>query len=201
SSVAYSSGYLLYVRGGALVAHPFDAGTLRFSGDPFPVAENVALTGEEGPTGYAAFSVASDGVLAYRAGGPRTDAHASAFGSQEQPAYAYGWRDQLIWFDRHGKRLSTVGTQGQFDEPALSPDGKSVIVDAPGQPGKGNDIWILELSRAILSRVTFRSANDSSAQWSPDGSRVVFASNASNPLGFHDLYLKSLAGGSEEELL
>jgi Tol biopolymer transport system component len=200
SSVAYAApGYLLYVRAGTLMAHPFDAGGLRLSGNPFPVAENVELVGEEGPTGYAAFSVASDAVLAYRAGGPGAGVY--AYGSKEQLPYAYGWRDQLTWFDRHGKRLAIVGPQGQFDEPSLSPDEKRVVLDAPDQPGKSNGIWALELSRATLSRVTFGPASETSAQWSPDGNRLAFASNASNPLGFHDLYLKSLTGSSDKELL
>src|SRR5262249_37210222 len=119
SAVAYApAGYLLYVRAGTLMAHPFDAGALRFSGDAFPVAESVEAAGAEGPAGYAPFSVASNGVLAYRAGGNDIS----------------DFRDQLAWFDRGGKRLATVGPQGQFDEPALSPDGKRVALDAPGQP-------------------------------------------------------------------
>lgn len=186
SSVAYAPpGYLLYVRAGILMAHPFDAGALRFLGEAFPIAEGVEAAGSEGPAGYAAFSVASDGVLAYRAGANDVS----------------DWRDQLAWFDRGGKRLATVGPQGQFDEPALSPDGKRVALDAPGQPGKANNIWMLELSRAVVSRITFRPTNETSAQWSPDGNRLAFASNFANRFGLHDLYVKSLTGASGEEEL
>jgi len=186
SAVAYAApGYLLYVRAGTLMAHPFDAGALRFTGDAFPLAEGVEAAGAEGPAGYAAFSVASDGVLAYRADGSDTSE----------------WKDQLTWFDRGGKRLATVGPQGQFDEPALSPDGKRVALDAPGQPGKANNIWMLELSRAVVSRVTFRPTNETAAQWSPDGNRLAFATNFANRFGLHDLYVKSLTGASGEEEL
>jgi hypothetical protein len=35
----------------------------------------------------------------------------------------------LVWFDRSGKRLATVGEPGRHTRPALSPDEKQVAVD------------------------------------------------------------------------
>src|SRR5262249_42125952 len=94
SSAAYSEapsgmGYLLFVRGGALMAQPFDAGKLRLSGGAFPVAEQVG----HDRMSLGSFSVSENGVLVY------DSTHAAE-------------ASQWVWFDRAGKRLGTVGEPG-----------------------------------------------------------------------------------------
>src|SRR6185503_727739 len=109
SSPVYSPpGYLLFVRGNDLYAQPFDAGKLRLAGDPFPVAQNIPVIGDSGPTALGAFSVSRNGTLLYRTGGG-------------PELY------QFEWFDRSGKSLGTVGPPGEYAEPALSPDEKRVV--------------------------------------------------------------------------
>ena len=39
SNAAYASGHLLFARERMLMAQPFDEGSARFTGDPFPIAE------------------------------------------------------------------------------------------------------------------------------------------------------------------
>ena len=56
------AGYLLYARGGALLAHPFDARGRRFTGEPLAIADGIRT----GSGGQAHFSVSDRGVLAYR---------------------------------------------------------------------------------------------------------------------------------------
>ena len=59
-------GYLLFVRGSALMAQRFDLRRLVLTGEPVPVAERVLPA----PTvRFAPFSVSSSGVLTYRSGG------------------------------------------------------------------------------------------------------------------------------------
>ena len=60
------------------------------------------------------------------------------------------------------------------------------------------DVWLLELGRGVLSRFTFDPAIDVFPIWSPDGSRIVFASNRKGPF---DLYQKPAIGAGTEELL
>ena len=84
------------------MAQPFDSRKLELSGEPFPIAEQVAEAEFVGP----AFSVSGNGVLAYRSGG--------AEGNTE-----------LVWFDRSGKRLQSVGDPAVYSNPALSPDEKA----------------------------------------------------------------------------
>jgi hypothetical protein len=78
-----SNGHLLYVRAGTLVAHRFDAGSMRLKGEPMAVADNVFTFT---PTGAAAFSVSENGVLVYR--------------QSQTPS-------RLKWLDRAGRELTT----------------------------------------------------------------------------------------------
>ena len=82
---------------------------------------------------------------------------------------------QLAWFDRQGRQLENVGPAGgQF---ALSPDEKRVAFarTEPGAPRA--DIWTLEISTGITSRLTTDPAGELEPVWSPDSQTVLFASN------------------------
>jgi hypothetical protein len=79
------TGYLLSVRAGAILAHPFDPSSLRILGEPLAV---VARTYSFFPTGAADFSVSNNGMLAYR---------------------RYQSRSQLAWVSRRGEVMSTIG--------------------------------------------------------------------------------------------
>jgi Tol biopolymer transport system component len=170
-----SSGKLLFTRQGTMFAQDFDAVRLTLNGNPFPVAEQVAVNVE---FGSAAVSASTNGLLAYRAG----------------PAE----RRQLTWIDRSGREVGKVGspdTAGPWG-PSMSPDGRYIAltrtVDANG------DIWLLETARGVLRRLTFDAANDVGPIWSPDGSRIVFSSNRD---GVVNLYEKPASGTGDEKLL
>jgi serine/threonine protein kinase/Tol biopolymer transport system component len=178
SRAAYSqAGYLLFMRGRQLLAQRFNERSLELSGDPLPIAEPVGfLPG----AGHAVFSISETGVLAYGQGG-------------SNPNLA-----QLVWVDRTGKELNAVGSPGQYTDHTLSPDERQVAV-ARRDPETGtNDIWSIEIARGTMSRLTFDPANDRTPLWSPDGTRVVFASNRT---GYFDLYQKSAKGESPDQLL
>jgi Tol biopolymer transport system component len=64
-------------------------------------------------------------------------------------------------------------------------------------PSVLDDIWVLDLVRGGASRLTFDSAADFPV-WSPDGSRIAFASNRDGNL---NLYQKASNGTGNEELL
>ena len=56
------SGFLLFPRGNALVAQPFDAKYLRTSGEPVTIADQVASNDN---VDYASFTASANGLLAY----------------------------------------------------------------------------------------------------------------------------------------
>lgn len=160
-------GYLFFIRQGALMVQPFDAGTLRLSGQATPVAENVV---QNFVVFRSSFTVSDNGLLAYEAGGK---------GAGEL---------QLTWVDRSGKPVGKVGEPGEYYTPRISPDGTKLafcIRDA-----NGNNVWIEDLARGVKTRLTF-SSNDLSPVWSPDGKTIVFESGRRKLI---QLYLKAADG-------
>jgi serine/threonine protein kinase/Tol biopolymer transport system component len=173
SQAQYASGHLFYAEGRTLFARPFDPDALEFRGDPVPVAEKVG----RGSYGIAAFSVSQTGALAYRT--------------------SFGFEAELVWFDRHGKRLSAVGPPGDYADPELSPDGRQVAVDR-SEDGASRDIWTVDVEQGRLMRLTFDPEMDHIPSWSPDGTRIVFDSHRT---GAGDLYEKAANGSGPEQLL
>jgi serine/threonine protein kinase len=168
-------GRMLFVRLGALVARPFDAEKGEFTGEPVTVADPV---GYDNAFNIGGFSVSAAGLVTYRALGAE--------------------RRQLVWFDRNGKAVGTVGEPDEnfLQYPELSPDGRRVGVTRIVQ---GNtDVWLIDLVRGGATRFTFDEANDGWPLWSPDGTQIAFRSNRK---GAYDLYLKPSSGASHEEPL
>ena len=85
---------------------------------------------------------------------------------------------QLTWFDRAGRPSGTLGEAAPYSNLALSPDESRVAVARrTGSPGN-QDIWIIDIARNIPSRLTDDPGTDGSPVWSPDGTRIAFASAA-----------------------
>jgi dipeptidyl aminopeptidase/acylaminoacyl peptidase len=160
-------GYVLFVRQGMLMAQPFDASSLRLTGEAFPLGEK---TGWE-LFGLGGFSVSRTGVLVYNARGGNT---------------------RLAWWTRDGRPLATVGDLAGYSQISLSPDDKRVAAQS------GGDIWVIELERAMASRLTFAAADDMDPIWSPDGREVVFCSARKRGI---DLFQKLVGSGEERTLL
>jgi serine/threonine protein kinase len=184
SNAAYSPpGYVLFQRGGSLLAVPFDAEQLRPTGEPFPVAEQVQYNHA---SGEALFSVSQTGVVAYAAGTAVS---------------------QLTWFDRTGQKIQTVGPPGEYLDLDLSPDQKQVAVELSGPGSKYPDIWVIELSRGITSRLTTAPSPECCPRWSPDGSQILFNStrDAQSPepevRSLGNLYIKSAKGSDKEKAI
>ncbi|MDA2939027.1 protein kinase, partial [Acidobacteria bacterium AH-259-A15] len=141
-------GYLLFVREDTLMAQPFDAKALQIMGQAFPVAEEVV--GYPG-FGLGQFSASQDGVLVYHPG----------FGVRQR---------QLVWVDREGHEEPLAAEPRRYGNPQLSPDGARLAIRVTES---GNtDVWIYDLARETLTRLTFDPATDGTALdagWSPGG--------------------------------
>jgi Tol biopolymer transport system component len=146
-------GYILFPRGGTLMVQPFDPRSLKTTGDAVPFGEHLTMGGSVG-----FFSSSDDGVLAY--------------GLEDAVQ-----KSQLQWVDRAGRTLARIGATAQYRDLALSPDGKRVAIGMGTVEGAGEDIWVLDLSRGVGSRLTFGDGNNIWPIWTPDGSRVVYCNN------------------------
>ena len=166
-------GYLLFVRDRTLVAQPFDAKALKTKGEPVPLAEQIGTDN----VGLARFSVSRNGVLAYRTG-------------------ETGGR--LLWRDRSGRELESLGDPGNHGNPRLSRSGDRLAFNlADARNGKA-DIWIRDLARGVNSRFSLGAGNNVRPVWSPDGATIVFGSDRDGTL---NLYEKSTRGQAVEKPL
>ena len=182
SIAAYlDSGYLFFIRQDKLFAQAFDPIHLMLSGNPFPVAERAIGNGAYHP---GPISASGMGTIAYRSGS------------------SADFAQQFLWFDRAGRQIGRMGEGVPGKGPrnaSMSLDGRQLAVSATGENTGGNlDLWLLDIGRNILSRVTSDPAFDGNGIWSPDGSRVVFTSNRK---GHFDLYEKAVGGAGLEVLL
>ena len=161
------TGHIVYQSENALWALPFSAETLRATGEPFPVSGSGSAP-----------SVSSDGTLVYL--------HGDETGLQ-----------QLIWRNRAGEKLGTIGApQPEIIGPVLSPDGSQVVVRA--RENDNTDIWVHEVARGLKRRLTFDPADEWRPTWTPGGDKISFSSNRG---GSQDVFIKPADGSGEAEPL
>ncbi len=165
-------------RGGLLLAQRFDTERLRLEGESRVIGQ-ILMPPEVTGTYDTPFAVSRNGVLALRD--------------------ASNVSGQLVWLDREGRELGRV-TQpqsGEFVNPTLSPDGRTIAVNRR-EPATGNlDTWLIEVETNRASRLTTEPTPEVDRVWSPDGERIAFTRHRNGKAG---LWVKSVDGGDEELL-
>jgi len=164
-------GFLIYGSQETLLTQRFDSEKLRLTGDAVPFAEHVGRMTIE-PALLA--SVSQNGVLVYLGG--------------LSPI-------QLAWHNREGTRQAAIGEPGIYEELDLSPDERRLAVKRYNTAKEIDEIWILEISTGIVSRLTSQSSDD--AHWSPDSQEIVFSSDEKGKSG---VYRKAV-GGNDQTLV
>jgi serine/threonine protein kinase/Tol biopolymer transport system component len=170
-------GFLIYQSSGALMAQPFDATRLGVEGMPVRIAESVAVpfvTAVHRFAGLAAFAVSASGAIIYRNG--------------EEPNLSAN----LEWFDRTGKPLDKIGQPGVFWGLALSPDERRVALTRQDAQ-QGRDVWTVDLSTGVSTRMTFDAASEDDAAWTADGQALTFWSDRNGKYGIFETRLGSSA--------
>jgi Tol biopolymer transport system component len=167
------TGHLVFMRDTTLMAQSFDPVRLAFAGEPAPIADNVDSFAA---AAAGLFSVSETGTLVYRPG-PE---------SKVLP----------IWFDQQGVPAGTLAEPGDYANAAVSPDGTRVAV-ARG-PAGSRDLWVIDVMRGAMTRLTFDPADEDNPVWSPDGENIAFSSTRT---GQPKLYVKPANGLGEERLL
>jgi Tol biopolymer transport system component len=168
-------GRLLFVLQGTLFAQNFDATTLALSGDPFPVAQQVAR--DPLSIQIAAVSASAAGPIVYRSGG-------------------VGIPRRLVWFDRNGRDSGPLGGSEStgVNNPVMSADGRHAAWDRTSS--ENVDIWTMDLQAGNPDRLTSTAVIDAYPIWSPDGRRLLFGSIRGAAM---NLYARSITSSAEDE--
>jgi eukaryotic-like serine/threonine-protein kinase len=146
-------GLLVYVAAGTLRAIAFDPTRLETHGSAVPVLPRIITTA----IGTGDFDVATDGTLVYVAA----------------PGGLTNER-MLVWVDRTGKEEPVAAPPRAYQHPRLSPDGTRVALWSSDLE---DDLWIWDLGRQTLTRLTLDPGQDRFPVWTPDGRRIIFSSN------------------------
>jgi eukaryotic-like serine/threonine-protein kinase len=175
SSAVWSPlGYLLFAREGTLFAQRFDARRLAREGEAASVTSNIQFFTENNRV----YVSAGGDVLAYGL-----------------------WQHdrRLVWVDRQGRELGTLGPVAHYEDVRISPSGDRVAVSIRNpSEGWNLDVWVFDVRRGIASRVSTERFDELHPIWSPDGQRLFYGSDRA---GFYDLYSRPASGGPEVEVL
>ncbi len=148
------AGDLIYARGTSLFAVPFDPERLQLKGTPSLVLEGVS---RYVLSGFADYSFSDSGELVY------------------VPSDSEAEKSAMVWVDRVGEAEALDSPPRAYANPSISPDGQRVAIGIEGGSPGDWDIWIYDLARHTLAKVTYGSLNFAPA-WTPDGKKVVFRS-------------------------
>ena len=172
SSAAYAPpGQLLFWREGSIYAQEFDPKRFRLLGEPQLTASGVGFNVNE----RASFAVSEQGTLVYHLGS------------------ALPWR--LEWRDRSGRLVSEAAREGEYDWPALSPDGRKVAYVADN-----HTVWVLDLLRGTNTRLSFGEVDHYSPSWSSNGDWLAYAADKlKEPAG--NIFRRRSSGLGEKDLL
>jgi serine/threonine-protein kinase len=165
------SGHLIYFRQGTLYGVPFDLGRLETHGAPVPLLE--------ADSDRVSFS--RTGILLYGSATRR------------------GGVAPVAWLDSAGKSQRVVSpaisVSRGAETPRLSRDGNRLALSAAG------DVFVHDLQRGTVTRLTFDAALNRQPVWTPDGQHIVYCSHV--PAGdgeFGIWWIRSDGSGQPEKL-
>jgi len=166
-----SAGRILLVdQSAGIRAAPFDAAHPAPTSVDASVLSDVYYDPENESLGWLA--VSATGTAVYAAGNPS--------------------RTSLVWADREGKVEPLIKDQDLYREVSLSPDGLKAVVRHE------MDLWVHDLRRGTRIRLTSGTGSNFRPVWSPDGARIVFASNRG---GEWDIYQQPADGSGAAEVV
>ena len=148
-------GHLLFIKGGALMAQPFDVRSMEVRGSPDMIAGDVPVYAAEFlGTGRGHFAASHEGLVVFAV----------------QPSAIVS---KLTWFDRSGTELGTIGEPALYFAPRIAPDGRRVAVGRLDPRTRLGDIHVLGDQGSDV-RLTFAPGNEFLPVWTPDGEFVIY---------------------------
>lgn len=169
----YASNHILFLRDQILMTQSFDAARLRLTGEPVPVAQQIAVSGNNSS---ALFTASNEGTLAYHSGPSEV-------------------ATQFTWFDLDGQATGKVGPQAGRLNIAISPNGQLAVEDRQDPTTGAFQLWVHDLARATDYRLTLDDRWAFYPVWSPDSKLLMYASPL--PDG-NQLWMRPAGGGGSE---
>lgn len=168
------NGYLLFIENRNLRGQEFNTAKLERVGESVEVAPEIGLVSS---VAEAPLSVSGNATLIYQKVGEPTR--------------------QLIWLDRSGKPIRTVGDPGKWGPPRISPDGRQAVAGKMSADDRNSELWLIAEDGTVSLLQSTPGVTQGMPIWSPDGSRVAYWSNRN---GSFDLFVKPVTAGKEEVL-
>jgi serine/threonine-protein kinase len=165
------TGHIVYTQGRSLMAVPFDLDSQEVTGDPVLVQEDILV---DFYLVECAATWSNNGTFAFLEG---------------------NYEDTLVRVERSGQEQRLLDETGYFLWPRLSSDGKRIAVTLVD--GNSPDIWIGDLDRGTMTRLTF-GGDSLQPVWAPGDERVVYRTFFET---YTNLHQKAIDGSREAELL
>jgi Tol biopolymer transport system component len=162
---------VFFEQNGVLTRQRLDLGSGTLAGAPEPVGDPIL--GLRGP-GYLPVSAAGNGTIAF-------------WSSPLTPS-------DLVWVDRTGRTLRTIGAGNRYDSPSLSPDGSRVLVTMRANANE-NEMWVLDgATGSSSSRLTFTRGVARFGIWGSNNEVVYSMGTPEGP----QIFRKPASGAGEE---
>jgi Tol biopolymer transport system component len=145
-----NTGHLVYTQDGRLFAVPMNVSTGELGGRPLLVPEVAHVSPQ---SGWAQAAISETGTMVYLSQGDAIS------------------QSRLVLRDAKGTAIAVPTPPRVYSDIALSPDGRRAAVHLWDQD---NDVWVADLVRGGLTRITFTPNEDETPVWSPDGLELAF---------------------------
>ena len=100
--------------------------------------------------------------------------------------------------DREGTAQPLLSEEQSYEDTRLSPDGKRLAVEI-NMPGGDDVVWVYDLERGTMTRLTFSSGGSFNPVWTSDGHQLIYGSAGEG--GIPNLFRKRADGAGEAEQL
>jgi Tol biopolymer transport system component len=154
------TGHIVYARGGALYAVPFDSKSRTVTGDPFLLVDDLMTAAH---TAAAHFALAANGTLVHASGGKVIP------------------RFRMLRVGLDGGETEVGMPERYFTNVRVSPDRKRLATHIEGA---SSNVWVYDLERRTLDRVTGTWENEFPV-WTPNGRELIYLSSRPRDAGIY----------------